>query len=375
MSPDGRRVFVTGSMAFDSTSTGPDYVTVAYDATGAVSGQAGTLLWVGRYNGPAYGWDMATSIAVDSSGYWVFVTGWSEGIKTGVDYATLAYDGVTGALKWVARYIGENERGGEDRAVKVVVSPGDHPFLPMVFVTGSSSDEYATLAYDGPSGKQVWEARYSGPEEASGAEALGLAVSPDGRRVFVTGFSYGSLTRRDVATLAYGASEGRQLWEARYNGPQNDHDGGSSLAVSPDSRRVFVTGWSENGFWGADEYATLAYDASSGAHRWEARYGPGDDEDWGSSVAVSPDGARVFVTGRSEGWGTSDDYATVAYDTGICPGGTYADGTVSGSAGRATTLLPEDLRPAAEQVNCDVFAGKASYPQGPTSSVAGLRGK
>jgi DNA-binding beta-propeller fold protein YncE len=47
---------------------------------------------------------------------------------------------------------------------------------------------------------------------------------------------------------------------------------------------------------------------------WIRRYdGPRHQGDFPSSVAVSPDGTRVYVTGRSDGIGTLSDYATVAY--------------------------------------------------------------
>ncbi|MBI4728785.1 MAG: hypothetical protein HY775_04700, partial [Acidobacteria bacterium] len=94
-----------------------------------------------------------------------------------------------------------------------------------------------------------------------------------------------------------------QLWEARYNGPGNPYDLATSLAVSYDGARVYVTGVSR-GSGSYSDYATLAYDASSGAKLWEARYnGPGNSFDVARSLAVSPDGARVYVTGESYGSG------------------------------------------------------------------------
>ena len=54
---------------------------------------------------------------------------------------------------------------------------------------------------------------------------------------------------------------------------------------------MFVTGGSD-GSGAIDDYATVAYDAATGAELWAARYaGPGDGYDTGIAVDVSPDGA------------------------------------------------------------------------------------
>ena len=163
---------------------------------------------------------------------------------------------------------------------------------------------------------KLWVSRYNGP--ANGFEnASGVAASPDGSRVFVTGHSTGTPTGMDYATLAYDASTGNKLWLKRYNGPGNGDDSAYSVAASPDGSRVFVTGASAGtgGFGGLD-YATVAYDASTGDRLWVKRYnGPGTlDAEEAHSVAASPDGSKVFVTGLSPGITTGFDYATVAYD-------------------------------------------------------------
>ena len=51
---------------------------------------------------------------------------------------------------------------------------------------------------------------------------------------------------------------GAQLWVGRYNGPANGDDSATSVAVSPDGAKVFVTGGSSGGASGGD-YATIAY--------------------------------------------------------------------------------------------------------------------
>src|SRR5207247_996983 len=144
--------------------------------------------------------------------------------------------------------------------------------------------------------------------------AYSMAGSPDGTRVFLTGGSEGSGTDFDYATAAYDAATGARVWARRYNGPGNGADIAYSLAVSPDGTRVVVAG-SSVGAGTAEDYATVAYDAATGGRLWANRYnGPGNAYDKAWSLAVSPDGTRVAVTGSSTGSGSAEDYATVAYD-------------------------------------------------------------
>jgi hypothetical protein len=48
----------------------------------------------------------------------------------------------------------------------------------------------------------MWVAYYDGPLHATDA-AGALGVSPDGSRLFVTGYSYGATSTQDYATVAY----------------------------------------------------------------------------------------------------------------------------------------------------------------------------
>jgi DNA-binding beta-propeller fold protein YncE len=92
-------------------------------------------VWVSRYNSFTNGTDDAQSMVVSPSGDTVFVTGWSDGVDTGYDYATVAYNATTGAQLWVSRYNGPAYGGGvdaSDSAFSVAVSPGGN----TVFVTG-----------------------------------------------------------------------------------------------------------------------------------------------------------------------------------------------------------------------------------------------
>src|SRR5262249_49794050 len=155
-----------------------------------------------------------------------------------------------------------------------------------------------TLAYNAATGAQRWASRYNAPANRED-RASSLAVSPGGATVFVTGTSRGATSGLDYATVAYNAATGARRWVSRYNGPRNADDSAVSVAAGPGGRNVFVTGTSKGA---TRDYATLAYNAATGAPRWTSRYnGPARGADFASSLAVSPGGSAVFVTGFSFG--------------------------------------------------------------------------
>ena len=182
-------------------------------------------------------------------------------------------------------------------------------------------------------GRELWVARYNGPGDGDDV-AKSLSVSADGSRVFVTGYSDGGLSHEDYATAAYAASSGQLLWARRYTGPGSREDIAFSVGTSPQGSAVFVTGSSDRGDPNDVDYATLAYDAVTGATRWVRLYsGPGGGPDRALSLAASPDGSQVFVTGSSYRWPASTDYTTIAYasGTGSVSWMTRYDGPVGGA--------------------------------------------
>ena len=113
-----------------------DYATIKYDTNG-------NELWVARYNGPGKNEDRARSLTLDPSGN-VYVTGWSMGIGTDYDYATIKYD-TNGNQLWVIRYDGP--ANGADWAFSPVVDSSGN-----VYVAGRSDGigtdrDYATIKY------------------------------------------------------------------------------------------------------------------------------------------------------------------------------------------------------------------------------------
>jgi WD40 repeat protein len=275
----------------------------------------GTQLWVSRYNGPGHDGDDAAAVATSPDGQTVFVTGGSTGTGPFLisQFATIAYQASTGAQLWVRRY--DDPGGTQDQAVSVVVSPGGG----LVFVTGSTSGAgsggIATVAYSAASGTFQWAKAYQAPH---GEDVSSMAVSPDGKTVFITGtrFRNDVGSNSDYLTIAYRAATGAQLWIRHYSGPSSGYNAAASVAVSPRGRTVFVTGASNRGRKRSSnlDYATVAYRAATGAQVWVRRYnGPGNRDDLAAAVVPSPDGRTVFVTGTSNGVHSHEDWATVAY--------------------------------------------------------------
>jgi DNA-binding beta-propeller fold protein YncE len=319
VSPDGGTVFVTGP-SVGGANLDWDYATVAYDAA------TGAQLWASRYDGPVDDTDGPVAIAISPDGATVFVTGESVGVSgtatsaNRYDYATVAYNAATGAQLWVARYVGHDNgvNGYGSRAAALAVSPDG----ATVYVTGSSGSpctpcvrgarDYVTIAYNAATGGRRWLARYN---DLAGGDDLprSVAVSPDGRTVYVSGASAGKTSGKDYATVAYDAATGAERWVSRYNGPQNSNDRANMVIAAPGGRTVYVTGAS--GRNAASDFATVAYNAATGATRWVGRYnGPASRGDGGTAITVTPNGHTVIVTGYSNGVGSGTDYATIAYD-------------------------------------------------------------
>jgi hypothetical protein len=296
-------VFVTGYS--NGIATSGDYATVAYDSA------TGTALWVRRYDGDSHGYDQALGVAVSPDGLRVYVTGFSYRLGTNYDYATAAYDAVTGAFLWANRYNGTGD--DYDFPSSIAVSPdGSAVFVTGESVGSSSGFDWATAAYHASDGSSLWGRRYNGPGNADDP-AASVKVSPNGTIVYVAGYSRGITGGSDYTTAAYDASTGAGLWARRYNGPRNADDAATSLAVSPDGSKVFATG-SSIGTTSSTDYATVTYDGMAGTSLWLSRYnGPGNSADAAFAIGVSPDGSTVFVTGDSRGIGNNEDWGTVAY--------------------------------------------------------------
>jgi len=280
VSPDGDEVFVTGW----SRSAAGDYdiATIAYDSgvnDTEEEEHGGEVLWTSRFDGGVSGLDGVFDMEVNSDGSLIHLAGYTTRAAAGdscsdCDFLALTLDAETGQQQWSRRYAGPR---GNDTGYYIEVSlAGDR-----VFVSGASpgvQGDWATLGYDARTGEELWVSRYNSPTPDTEDSVRGLAMSPDGRTVIVTGYSANPVfngppktyLHADAVTVAYDAEDGSQEWIARHNASPLPLDTyaedlsfiPSTLVVDPTGARAFVGRTYPRGFVDSYtyEFGAAAYD-------------------------------------------------------------------------------------------------------------------
>jgi WD40 repeat protein len=292
VSPDSKTVYVTGTQDFVGSAAFKSYVTVAMSAA------TGATVWDSQRATPPHVGHTLTSIAVSPDGSRVFIAG-SSGI--------ICLDPANGEQLWMLIF----KQAYRRLHLSLAVSPDSS----TLYVTGGSMapgtvQHYWTAAIVAANGSKMWQATYHGPVTSSATGSTGIALSPDGSTVYVTGSAGQASGLNEYATIGYDAATGHQLWQATYSTPKVD-DNAAGLAVSPDGSTVYVTGTSIAGYNTRADYATVAYNAGTGAQLWAARYAVTGAQNDAAGVVAS--GGNAIVTGTSGPYGGPDDFATVAY--------------------------------------------------------------
>lgn len=127
-----------------------------------------------------------------------------------------------------------------------------------------------------------------------GADAA--VVSPDGRQVFVS-----STTRDAVAVFDRDPNSGSLNFRTVFREGVDGVDGleaAESIAISPDGKQIFVAGRD------SDALAVFDRDIDSGSLTFNTSFKDGidgiDGLEAAESVAISPDGSQIFVVGRED---------------------------------------------------------------------------
>lgn len=243
MTPTGGTVFVVGYVQESITVNQGAYF---FYFVVALNAKSGRVLWANRYLGVVGGQVNFATAAVATSSE-VVVTGYSR--LAGpfqippLHYATASFSIRTGKLLWVSRYSGIN---GQNVPLGIAASPrGDR-----VYVTGESQYfdpapgqvyQYATVAYNTRNGGQLWAATRRSPVAAS--TSFATAIASTSSRVYITGgWQYAGTTAQpqfEYGTVAYSTS-GHLLWAANHLASSGGVDIPNDVIAAGD--RVIVTG-------------------------------------------------------------------------------------------------------------------------------------
>jgi len=201
----------------------------------------------------------------------------AEAAKGSLTWASVAVNGVAGVT-------------GIDGAIDVAVSPDG----TSVYVAGTSSNSVTAFSRNASTGALTQvdvESNGSGPVDGIGS-ARGVAVSPNGLNVYVTGNSedgIATFNRNPNGTLDYVSRI--EDGDVGIDGL----DGAWAVTVAPDGKNVYVTADGDN------SVTTFKRDVGTGALTWEETIKDGDPGVAGlalaTGVAVSPDNNDVYVTG------------------------------------------------------------------------------
>ncbi|MDR3553265.1 MAG: SBBP repeat-containing protein [Syntrophobacteraceae bacterium] len=293
------KIYVTGYS--QGSTTGFDYATIAYDATG-------TQLWVKRYDGPAHASDQANAIALDLDGN-IYVTGQSVGAKS-YDFATVKY-GPNGAQKWVARYNGPGN--GYDVATAICVDSGNGVYVTGYSLGAGLNYDFATVKYDPATGTQKWVERYNGPSNLNDTP-VGIVLDKTDGSVYVVGSCPSSAAYSQFATVKYD-NGGNQIWARLYNNAGTESDLPTAVAINGSDGSVCVTGRSHSNTSTAtgDDFATIKYD-KTGAVLWAKRFASTNGFNIPTAMAVDSAG-DVYIAGITWNSKSGIDWLTVKYDT------------------------------------------------------------
>lgn len=290
-------IYITGSSSEGLFLATNQWATIKYSP-------AGTVLWQ-NWSNFSDGTDNYPYAMALKDGF-IFITGATTNATGDHDFLTIKQSAVTGDTIWTRTYNGLS--GGNDEANDIFADD-----LGNVYVTGKSQQsgvfsttDYLTIKYDS-SGTELWTTVYDGLSSSFDA-AVSVAVDDSGN-VFVTGYSHEGGTGYDFTTVKYNGS-GVVQWVKHYD--DGDEDKASDLALDKNGN-IYVTGYSKVIGGTYTQYTTIMYN-NDGTQEWVMHYnGPvsaGIDE----ASAMAIDGSsNVYVTGKSEGTGTSTDYLTIKY--------------------------------------------------------------
>jgi len=271
------KIVVTGASNISAASSGHDFYTILYDASG-------NEIWNRRQD--EGGFDRGFAVAVDSAKN-IIVAGASNAGSTFDDMFLIKYD-LSGNKLWDLRY----DTGVFESAYGVAIDSSDN-IVVAGKLSWSGNPDFYVVKFDS-TGAKLWDATY----DSGGLEQAYAVAIDSADNVIAVGTSATNST--DFYTVKYN-SIGTVLWERFYDGGGQDEARG--VAVDS-SGNVYVTGLTNSGF--GYDYLTVKYN-SAGTKLWEVK--DTGTNGWANAVAVDSV-SNSYVFGSSPA-----NYYLIKYDS------------------------------------------------------------
>src|SRR5579859_1588971 len=231
-------------------------------------------------NSPDHGLAGAFGVAVSPSGAYVYSAGNTDG-KVG----SFARNPLSGALSFLT-WIHDGFFHALDSAIQIAVSPDGK----NAYVTAQAFNTLDVLTVDPSHPGQMSFSNYqiTNPPQLAGAH--GVAVSPDGRSVYATGYISNS-----VVAFSRNLSDGHLTFKQAIIANPGLH-GAEGLAVSPDGQNVYVAAGPDSTHGSLDVFKRNPTDSTLTHVQTNLQSDTNLSGLAGAyQVSVSPDGQNVYV--------------------------------------------------------------------------------
>ncbi len=287
-------------------------------------------------------------IALSPDGKHAYVV--DEGSSNLLVYTATDTQGRSRSLQYVSTQSSAARSADEQfgSPLQVAVSPDGK----NVYVTGSSGDSVATFARNGSSGALTWidTVKNGAGYDCIGTVcsgtissldgAYGIAISPDGRFVYISSINSDAITvfQRNQVDGALSAAGGLGAANFVQAFTRADLNSAYGLAVSPDGAHVYATGFL------SDTLLVLARNAITGTltHKQTITTTTAAELDGVFRVVTSPDGRFVYTAGGNSGTGGVCVFGRDLSDGTLAYRACYVDATTRLLDGASDLALNRD---------------------------------
>ncbi len=229
--PDGNPVSVGLLQNADGTA---DFMVVKYDAaTGGIWWADTSFELVNDATGD--GW-----VEIDAAGD-VIACCKTWGGSTSYDLTLIKFDGDDGTVLWSEQWT--NGTAADDPADMMLDGDGH------AVVVGVTAGDYLVAKFDNATGDNHWHATYAGPQ--GWYDVATCVAEGDGGELLVAGFSDGTGTSWDVATIGLEPDYGELNWSVRHDGADSETDEGRDVCLT-EQGDLLVTGYAYGSTTGMD---------------------------------------------------------------------------------------------------------------------------